>query len=375
MKIESGSIAMTSQRSYMARGADLLSYSGWGSGAAISTLPTAKDSVQQTVTTKAEGFRFRSTNAMLTELAREQKTFGSKKSSSGQSVEAFVARDPLEFDTFRNILELLFGRREEKTDWLTQFRELVEKRREALYQSLGMTGGQMTQNSPTESWGMSYQEVHYFEEQESTSFYSSGKVKTEDGREINFDVSVYMSRSFRQYSSVQIDYEQAAAVDPLVINMGSDTASVREQKFLFDLDCDGTMDNISMLSEMSGYLAFDRNEDGTINDGSELFGTKSGDGFGELAVFDMDHNGWIDENDPIFNQLRIWTKDADGNDKLIGLGIAGVGAIYLGNIDTQYALNSAEDNRSNAQIRSTGIYLKENGGAGTIQHIDMTVAT
>ena len=61
----------------------------------------------------------------------------------------------------------------------------------------------------------------------------------------------------------------------------------------------------------------DRNGDGKINDGSELFGTKSGDGFKDLASYDADGNGWIDENDAIFSQLKIWTKDEDGKDKLI----------------------------------------------------------
>ena len=39
----------------------------------------------------------------------------------------------------------------------------------------------------------------------------------------------------------------------------------------------------------------------------------------------MDGNGWIDEKDEIFNRLRIWTKDESGNDKLVALGVAGIG--------------------------------------------------
>ncbi|MDK2807560.1 MAG: hypothetical protein PWP24_293 [Clostridiales bacterium] len=227
--------------------------------------------------------------------------------------------------------------------------------------------------APSEEWGNSYQEVHYLEEQETTSFYSSGKVVTADGKKISFDVSATMSRSFHQYSSLEINYARAACVDPLVVNLDTNSASVREQKFLFDIDCDGTRDNISMLSNQSGFLALDKNGDGIINDGSELFGAKTGDGFSELAAFDLDHNGWIDENDPIFNQLRIWTKDESGRDKLVGLGVQGIGAIYLGNIETDFSLMS-KSNEAQAQIRSTGIYLKENGEAGTIQHMDVSIS-
>ena len=38
----------------------------------------------------------------------------------------------------------------------------------------------------------------------------------------------------------------------------------------------------------------------------------------------MDGNGWIDENDEVFNHLKIWRKDEDGNDVLAGLGVAGI---------------------------------------------------
>ena len=70
-----------------------------------------------------------------------------------------------------------------------------------------------------------------------------------------------------------------ALFDPLIVNIGSDTADVCDQTFKFDLDADGTEDEISMLGKGSGFLALDKNGDGKINDGSELFGTKSGDGF------------------------------------------------------------------------------------------------
>ncbi|MDI6602302.1 MAG: hypothetical protein QME46_11105 [Thermoanaerobacteraceae bacterium] len=38
----------------------------------------------------------------------------------------------------------------------------------------------------------------------------------------------------------------------------------------------------------------------------------TGNGFQELMQFDDDSNSWIDENDDIFDKLRIWTKDSDG---------------------------------------------------------------
>jgi poly(A) polymerase Pap1 len=62
-------------------------------------------------------------------------------------------------------------------------------------------------------------------------------------------------------------------------------------------------------------LAYDRNSDGRINDGRELFGDANGasDGFAELRKYDSDGNNRIDGLDPIFAELRIWQdKDGDG---------------------------------------------------------------
>ena len=158
----------------------------------------------------------------------------------------------------------------------------------------------------------------------------------------------------------------------VVINLGANRATVSDQKFTFDLDADGDMEDISFAGEGSGFVALDKNGDGKINDGNELFGTKSGDGFKDLAVFDQDGNGWIDEADDVFKHLKIWSKDENGNDKLISLKEAGVGAMYLGSSDTQFHLKD-ESNKTNAIIQKTGIYLKESGEVGTLQHVDLVV--
>lgn len=58
---------------------------------------------------------------------------------------------------------------------------------------------------------------------------------------------------------------------------------------------------------------------------------------------------------------------------MIALADAKVGAIYLGSADADFALrDNSYDNLG--QIRKTGIFLKENGQAGTIQHVDVALA-
>ena len=159
--------------------------------------------------------------------------------------------------------------------------------------------------------------------------------------------------------------------DPLVINLDTDTASVSDQRIMFDLDADGKMDSIPGLGSKSAFLSLDRNEDGIINNGNELFGTSSGNGFRDLSVYDSDGNGWIDEADEVFDRLTLCVVDENGEQKLYKLKEKGLGAIFLGSVDTEFLLRDHADNRINAAIRKTGIFLYENGTAGTVQHLDL----
>lgn len=208
-------------------------------------------------------------------------------------------------------------------------------------------------------------------EMEYTAFQSQGCVKNQDGREITFGVEVEMSRAFCEKYDSMFMSDVPITCDPLVFNLEGNIGKISDQKFLFDLNVDGTAEEISFTEQGSGFLALDKNKDGEINDGSELFGTRSGDGFKDLAEYDEDGNGWIDENDSVFDDLSIWTLNEEGEKVQISLLKADVGAIYLGNASTEFSLKNEETHDTNGIIRSTGIYLKESGGAGTVQHIDL----
>ena len=230
---------------------------------------------------------------------------------------------------------------------------------------IGTTGAGTTWQRITATSG-------FASESERTTFASKGIVQTADGRNIGFNVEVSMSRAFMQKIDT-LEVQDYIKTDPLMINLDANIGSVSDQKFFFDLDSDGKEEQISFAGKGSGFLALDKNGDGKINDGSELFGTASGDGFKDLAEYDEDKNGWIDENDSIFSKLKVWTKDENGNDYLMDLKKADVGAIYLRNVDTQFSLKD-DENKLNAEIKKTGIYLKESTGAvGTLNHVDLVI--
>lgn len=220
-------------------------------------------------------------------------------------------------------------------------------------------------------WGINFQYSNTYFEQSQVSFSATGKIKTADGREIDMTLNLNMSRSF--YSSTNLSFKAGdALIDPLVLNLENTPASLSGNKIFFDINLDGSKEEIALPNSTSGFLALDKNNNGSIDDGSELFGPQSGDGFGELTEYDTDKNGWIDENDPIYSKLQIWQHDENGNAKLLALGKAGVGAIYLEGAKTEFKY---ADNQNNTQgmLRETGLFLREDGTAGTIQHIDLTI--
>lgn len=222
-------------------------------------------------------------------------------------------------------------------------------------------------------YGIEYDRHESYTEIEQTRFEASGSVKTADGKEISFSISLAMARSYSETSDISIRAGDARKVqDPLVLNFNGSAAQLTSQRFRFDLDSDGKSEDINFATGGSGFLAFDRNDDGKINNGSELFGARSGNGFAELAEFDADHNGWIDENDAIYDKLRVWSKNNDGEDQMATLRQATIGALSLAQVATPFELKDG-GNALQGQIRSSGIFLQEDGKAGTMQQIDLTV--
>lgn len=222
------------------------------------------------------------------------------------------------------------------------------------------------------NFSISYYLQRTIHEKEVVSFKTEGIIKTQDNREINIDLNVNLKKESYFEERISLQMGNMKKIDPLVINFQGKLPELSEQKISFDLDLDGKEDIIPFLRSGSGFLALDKNNDGIINDGNELFGPQNGNGFSELALYDLDNNNWIDENDNIFNSLVVWTKDENGQDKLLALGDIGIGAIYLGNVDTPFALANTNQEEV-GKIQKSGIFLFEKGSAGIIQHIDLSV--
>lgn len=217
--------------------------------------------------------------------------------------------------------------------------------------------------------GMVYEYHQSNYEYEKTEFAAGGHITTADGKTIDFSVGLSMSREFSSEQNLNIRAGDALK-DPLVVNFSGTAAQLTQRDFSFDIDADGTKDQIAFVAPGSGFLALDKNSDGQINDGSELFGTASGNGFLDLSAYDSDGNNWIDENDAVYKNLRIWSKDSAGNDQLVALGKAGVGALYLGHVATNFSVKD-RNNATLGQVRETGLAVMESGQVVTMQQVDL----
>lgn len=205
---------------------------------------------------------------------------------------------------------------------------------------------------------------------ERTEFSAAGKVKTADGRQISLHLNSVMMRQEMTETGVSGTVEVEKLKDPLVVNLDGKGVRFSADRLLFDLEGKGAEVKIPVMTSGSGFLVLDANGNGRADSGLELFGTQSGNGFADLAAWDDDRNRWIDENDKVFSQLNVW-RGGDGN-SLESLSKSGIGAIYLGNVASEFSFLD-QGKHLQAMVRESGIFLNEDGTPGVIQQIDLVV--
>ncbi|MFQ2920780.1 hypothetical protein ACK3YF_16325 [Aeromonas allosaccharophila] len=202
-------------------------------------------------------------------------------------------------------------------------------------------------------------------QQEQLNVVASASVATRDGQTIQLDLGFVLD--WRQLEMSQRRTTLNALKDPLVLSLDGKIADLTEARVSFDIDQDGKEDSLPGLSEGSGFVALDRNGNDTIDDGGELFGARSGNGFGELATLDEDGNGVLDERDSQFSALQFWHPEHAP----IALVELGIGAILLHPLDTPFT--HLGESGTQGVLRQSGLYLTEQGKGGWVQQIDLRV--
>jgi hypothetical protein len=221
-----------------------------------------------------------------------------------------------------------------------------------------------TQQAPPAQpdWGYREDASLKVTEIEQTSFAAAGVVATADGRQINVAEAFNLVRSTETGASFSIR-AGAALHDPLVLNTGVGAPMTAAGTQAVDVNNDGQAEHVAALASGSAYLVRDLNGNGIVDNGSELFGPATNNGFGELSAGDADKNGWIDEADPVWSQLGLWSGEAGAT--IQKLGDAGVGAIATGSAATPFSYGDR------GQLAAAGVYLHENGQAGVVGEINL----
>lgn len=206
---------------------------------------------------------------------------------------------------------------------------------------------------------------------ESTRYQLSGQLTLDDGKNVDFNITGAMQRSMRIEEASGLYSGKLQQKDPLILNFAASSAQLTQQAFDFDIDNDGQKDQVSFATGGSGFLFLDRNGNGALDNGSELFGAKTGNGFGELAMFDDDGNGFIDSGDAIYAQLKLASRNEAGEDTISSLTERNIGALGLQAVNTEFEITD-DFQQSRGRLRATGVAVSEAGNVMTLQQVDLT---
>ncbi|MEO6676801.1 MAG: calcium-binding protein [Pseudomonas sp.] len=157
----------------------------------------------------------------------------------------------------------------------------------------------------------------------------------------------------------------------------------------FDHDGNGFAEATGWVAKDDGMLVWDRNANGTIDNGKELFGNntllaageKASNGFLALASVDGNNDGVIDDRDAIFNELRVWVdRNSDGvsqADELLSLYDAGVRSLNTsysepGQPDANGDVPTSVIDDFKNEHRQVGSYVRTDGTTGISEDIWFT---
>lgn len=196
-----------------------------------------------------------------------------------------------------------------------------------------------------------------------------------------FGVLGMMYNANQEYQKTQFTAAQRWVFprDPLTLDLdgdGIETVAVSPTNpILFDHDGDGLKNATGWIKPDDGFLVMDRNGNGTIDNGTELFGDstnlygggKAADGFAALAQEDTNNDGKIGSADANFAYLRVW-RDLNQNGISESGKLATLASLNIASIDVAKKNNSQPLPGGN-EIADLGTYTKTDGSTGTVGEV------
>ena len=149
-------------------------------------------------------------------------------------------------------------------------------------------------------------------------------------------MQIQMEFKFEFSGSVSVKVAEVQQSDPVMFDLDGDGLELtsHENGARFDILGNGQPVNTAFVTGGDAFLALDRNGDGVINSGAELFGDQRGavNGFEELRKLDGNSDGVIDRNDAAYDELRLFRDNGNGvteDGELLGLAEGGIESISL----------------------------------------------
>ncbi|NLD51105.1 MAG: calcium-binding protein, partial [Clostridiaceae bacterium] len=184
------------------------------------------------------------------------------------------------------------------------------------------------------------------------------------------------------FGNIYNNFKRAATmavprVDPLALDLdgdGIETAGIDDGVY-FDLDNNGFAEKTGWLKTDDALLAYDRNKDGIVNNGNELFGDRTllkdgnyaSSGFQSLAELDENKDGKIDEKDSAFADLKVW-KDSNRNGFSESNELFSLEAFKIKEIGTGFVVSNTDLGNGNTEV-CKGTFTKTDGTVQTVSEL------
>jgi Ca2+-binding RTX toxin-like protein len=214
--------------------------------------------------------------------------------------------------------------------------------------------------------------AHYKDDPEHTYYgggnkyyWAGGDLIVNDGLRIKNFKNGDLNIRLREKNDTRPDIKEAEDIrSPIVIDMNGDgvKTSAKGQHVYFDHDGNGFAENTGWVDSHDALLVLDRNQNGQIDDGRELFGSntllasgkKAKNGFEALAEFDENHDGVIDAADSVWSKLQLW-QDKNQNGVVDEGELSALSASQIKAIGVNYKTEKAKDAQGNEHRETTKV--------------------
>ena len=159
-------------------------------------------------------------------------------------------------------------------------------------------------------------------------------------------------------------------VDPLVLDLDGSGVKLTEagKGAIFDITADGKLDNTAWVKGNTALLTYDRNGNGVVDNGSELFGDQNGaaHGFAELAKYDSNRDSVINILDPVFKALKLY-RDLNGDGKMTRNEFSTLNEMGIKELNLNFKRDNTDLNGNSLILN--GSFTREDGSKGQLADV------